>query len=1069
MSALECYEYFCQGLKFEKEKEFTKASDAYKRALIINEDSVETHRALTRIWGRNPVWYKPDGDPQTAIQQTLYHHAEILRIEPADFSANLATGVACGDQSKWTDALHHFGVCVRRRPNDWTAHFNAGCACWVLDKLDVAVTHFQSAIFLKPDFVDAHFNLGNCFLKLSQAEEAAFHYGQVLHLSPMDDHALSNLAIIECVQLGDMDAGMEHFNSATEIDDMSFFARISKGACLLVMGKPSEAIEEFQLVYSAPEEEGDGWKGDPALDLLLAIAFEQDENYEEAITHLERCVAVDPKHRLARCSLGLVYSRTEQAEAATEQFGAALALGPPDAEVLCNFGIALEAQNRFSDAVTKFKEAIQLDPTCTVGHFALAGAMERAGRLEEAVSAYRAVLDSEPANGDALFKMGSLKERLMEFDEAETLLVQAIKANPADCEARLLMCRIMMANDRASEAAPQAEAVLAAGKNGEAMLTLVTAYEKLTRFDEANDMMDQLMDFAGRESEFLLKKVKLLARVERFDEALETVIECIEVDPDNQEPPVLHGTILMALGRTDEARAVLAAAAKASESFALFWQLGRCAECKEDNDEATMWYQKASKMKDHCECLSSLATLLKKARRDKVAVVETEVKKLKHEIININGIKAKRVQLMEADALWNTHLPTFNELQLEVCELFKRAVTADKADWFAKYNLGNTLLAMEKHAPAAMHMQKAIEIAMTNPDNLDTYELNALEVKLRTKLGQIFYEMEDTKGAAAEWVRCTDVNPDAMVAHLYLGILEMSKGDKMDNTVALDHFKDVLRADMDFAEAHFRMGACYLFNGQWDLVVEECLETIRCDEDYPSAFFILGFAQMIMGETNQAAKSFEMQLKYNPNHLKANYYLGMQYYAQGKKEEAAAQFEGTLALDPSHIESAYDLSIIRQESNKRAEAKELLQTVLVFEPCHKSALNNLGLNMDMTGEPLEAERLYNEAIRLDPNHSDALNNLGTNRNAAGYQDEAIGLYNKSIKVDTNAVAPHYNMAIALTKLDRRDDAIRHYQEVLVINSLETDAHFLLANAYDAQGKGKRAAQHRAALAAAQSK
>ena len=43
------------------------------------------------------------------------------------------------------------------------------------------------------------------------------------------------------------------------------------------------------------------------------------------------------------------------------------------------------------------------------------------------------------------------------------------------------------------------------------------------------------------------------------------------------------------------------------------------------------------------------------------------------------------------------------------------------------------------------------------------------------------------------------------------------------------------------------------------------------------------------------------------------------------------------------------------------------------------------------------------------------------------------------------------------------------QEVLVINSLETDAHFLLANAYDAQGKGKRAAQHRAALAAAQSK
>ena len=43
---------------------------------------------------------------------------------------------------------------------------------------------------------------------------------------------------------------------------------------------------------------------------------------------------------------------------------------------------------------------------------------------------------------------------------------------------------------------------------------------------------------------------------------------------------------------------------------------------------------------------------------------------------------------------------------------------------------------------SALLFTQAIEIAMTNPDNLDTCELNALEVKLRTKLGQIFYEME---------------------------------------------------------------------------------------------------------------------------------------------------------------------------------------------------------------------------------------------------------------------------------------------------------------------------------------
>ena len=55
---------------------------------------------------------------------------------------------------------------------------------------------------------------------------------------------------------------------------------------------------------------------------------------------------------------------------------------------------------------------------------------------------------------------------------------------------------------------------------------------------------------------------------------------------------------------------------------------------------------------------------------------------------------------------------------------------------------------------SALLFTQAIEIAMTNPDNLDTSELNALEVKLRTKLGQIFYEMEVCSGLTCCAMHC---------------------------------------------------------------------------------------------------------------------------------------------------------------------------------------------------------------------------------------------------------------------------------------------------------------------------
>jgi len=147
----------------------------------------------------------------------------------------------------------------------------------------------------------------------------------------------------------------------------------------------------------------------------------------EAITYLERAVAIDPEYFAARKSLGVALTAAGRQEEAIREGEAAILLAPRDADARYNLANALADLGRLDEAIAHYREAAALDTAFAIRHN-LAIALLRRGDLEGAAAAVQDALRAEPDDADAHYTFGLVLARrgeharaLGEFDAAARL------------------------------------------------------------------------------------------------------------------------------------------------------------------------------------------------------------------------------------------------------------------------------------------------------------------------------------------------------------------------------------------------------------------------------------------------------------------------------------------------------------------------------------------------------------------------------------------------------------------------------------------------------------------------
>lgn len=211
--------------------------------------------------------------------------------------------------------------------------------------------------------------------ELAQRANLAY-LAQRAELEHIEKQAINGIALVHQASGKYLEAltGFEQvFNFALQTKDylMQAMTLNNLGLVQMVLGRHAKAKESFATGLKIARDNGEPY---PETKLLsnISLLFFSEDNYEEALKHAEKSLAILTKHGLkpgeitARTLLGMIYKEKEDNAKAREYFRSALEVIKPlpgNAEtVMMLVGIAysLSEDKKYDDAVAVMQQALEV-------------------------------------------------------------------------------------------------------------------------------------------------------------------------------------------------------------------------------------------------------------------------------------------------------------------------------------------------------------------------------------------------------------------------------------------------------------------------------------------------------------------------------------------------------------------------------------------------------------------------------------------------------------------------------------------------------------------------------------
>jgi Flp pilus assembly protein TadD len=275
----------------------------------------------------------------------------------------------------------------------------------------------------------------------------------------------------------------------------------------------------------------------PLNDLLDEARRDIDKNeFEAAITPLQKVIADQPDFAYAHFQLAFVYTALKKTEEARSEYERTIALDPKMMEAYLDLGILL-LDNDPASAVAPLRKAAALLPAQSRPHFLLGVALERSGDLGAAASAFENAVVLDPQDLDALVHLGEAYLALNHPANAETKFRNVLEFQPQEPRALLGLARSLDGEKKAEAAEAYQKFLAVQPSNAAARSRLVHLLMEEKQYDAAFAEMSRTD--AGKPSLELLKlRADIQIGQKKWDDAIETLRQALALAPGDAE---LHG------------------------------------------------------------------------------------------------------------------------------------------------------------------------------------------------------------------------------------------------------------------------------------------------------------------------------------------------------------------------------------------------------------------------------------------------------------------------------------------------------------------------------------------------
>ena len=275
---------------------------------------------------------------------------------------------------------------------------------------------------------------------------------------------------------------------------------------------------------------------------------------EEAITHYQKALQINPDYAKAHNNLGIALLQKGSVEEAITHYQKALQINPDYAEACYNLGNALLQKGSVDEAITCYQKALQINPDYAKAYSNLGNALLQKGRVDEVIVYYQKALQIEPGSAETHNNLGNALLQKGRVDEAITHYQKALQITPDYTEAHNNLGNALLQKGRVDEAITHYQKALQITPDyAEAHNNLGSALRQKGRVDEAITHYQMALQIKPDYVEAHKNLGNALLQKGRMDEAIVHYQKALQIKPDYAEACYNLGSAFFLQGRMDEA------------------------------------------------------------------------------------------------------------------------------------------------------------------------------------------------------------------------------------------------------------------------------------------------------------------------------------------------------------------------------------------------------------------------------------------------------------------------------------------------------------------------------------
>ncbi|MDC0934956.1 tetratricopeptide repeat protein [Pirellulales bacterium] len=211
-----------------------------------------------------------------------------------------------------------------------------------------------------------------------------------------------------------------------------------------------QSIEYYRAGLSVVSE-------DATAHYYLALAFDEDGQYERALEHLRQCLQYQPGFTNAGLKLASILREHQQNEEAVALLRRTIQAEPGSPEAHFQLGMALAGDGYFQEALQSFLHVLELRPHHREGLVNAAALMARLGRYSGALEHYERVLREPPRQVEVLLGYGGILLKLDQTARAAEVFEEVVQRRPDSAPGHLALARALLQDGQVAAAAEHLE------------------------------------------------------------------------------------------------------------------------------------------------------------------------------------------------------------------------------------------------------------------------------------------------------------------------------------------------------------------------------------------------------------------------------------------------------------------------------------------------------------------------------------------------------------------------------------------------------------------------------------